>query len=270
MGASPGTIHGVSSSNKQQQDLRELADSSSELAEGLRTLARGVDRSGPKPARVGGRRSRASTDSELVALAPFPELVTLNTGRLYQHIRMLQEVETLRLAHSFECQYLRRTSVAGWIEKQLRELGEPLGGPSPPFADYALLSVEQIKSRLDGASPALAAHVYAFEHYHRRRRGLLRAAQKLAGAAGDLLVVATAPPRWGTDAPEPFSGYLALRTQPDARVELRAALAACSEQELVVAVSFEQAGKRRRMMLEALSSELRSRGSRPSRTSASG
>ena len=247
-------------------DLEEIADGSRELAEALGSLL--VDIASPeiptglgaagRPGRGGGRPSRSAASGQLAAIAPFPELVTLPTTQLHSKLRAISDPTLLRRAHAFEGEQLRRKNVFVWIEDQLRFLGDPLGGPETPIPDFEALSEQEVIAALRYRdSVSFAARVYAWEHYHRRRQALLRAAERICGERGRDLVLRTAPARGGCDLKEPFNGYAGLSTAPHARVELRSRLASCSRALLEQALSYEQGTRRRTTMLEAIEVALR-------------
>jgi hypothetical protein len=240
----------------------DVSRASTELAEGLRLLAAPLAEG--SAARDTPKRRRGERDS-IAAEAPLPRLVLLSGQELYTFIRRQRDPKLLRDAHRFECETLRRSSVAGWIEAQLRELGSPLGGPKrPPLARYETSDEQELVDTVQALTPGKAAEIYAWEHYHGRRRRVLAAAKLRCGHAGEDLVTRTAPTRW-QQVSEPFPGFAALRTQPSARPALRAALGARSRAELEAAVEAEQQGRRRGEMLEAIYSELRLRRPRSRR-----
>jgi hypothetical protein len=235
--------------------LHELRVTGAELASGLRSLAERIGRS-----RARGRPARRlRVEPEVVAQAPLPELATVPAGpALHRILRRQRDPELLRRCHAFELRHDRRSSVLEWIERQLRELGSPLGGPQEePCPGYRLLDEIDVLCLLDGAERELAARIYAWEWYHGRRRRILRLADERCGGRGRELALATAP---RAPAPsEPFPGYGALRTTPAFRLQLRRALGERSLEELAAAVAYEQATRRRVSMLDALGAELRRR-----------
>jgi hypothetical protein len=59
--------------------------------------------------------------------------------------------------------------------------------------------------------------------------------------------------------PEPFPGYLALKTSPQSRPEARRVFAAASDQDLEQAMDFERVTRNRKVMLDYMARERRRR-----------
>lgn len=267
---------GELSPSEELRALRRLHTDSLDFAEGYQALATQIEvqrerasrrpagaRHGlarpARPARRRGRPARAELASkELTDAAPFAELVTVAADKLGPHVRAITDPGLLRAAHIFELAHSRRKTVLAAIEEQLRQLGAPLGGPAEPLAGYDSLSAERVIGALDQRAKDLefAAQVFAYEHYHARRKRVLEAARRLAGKRGPALVAETSP-RPLPLASEPFAGYDQLPATPQARVAVRAALAAQPQEVLQSALEYEQQTRNRVIMLAAIRSALR-------------
>lgn len=241
--------------------MKELATSSSEFSAGMREISRNLDRSGgelrlsPQAGRPGkGRPSRAEkADPQLVAEAPFPELVTEPAHRLGSVISGISDAEVLARAHEFELRQGRRKSVLDRLEQRLGAIGHPLGGPEAPFENYGSLDPQEVIGRLQVAGPETAAVVYAYEHYHGRRRPIMTAAEELCGTEMARRAVAETSPRALIgNISEPFPGYDDLNASTEGRAAVREALSGLSVPELEKVRDYEQSTRRRSSMLGAI------------------
>jgi hypothetical protein len=238
--------------------MAELVDMFEQSAEAFRTLSDQLAAKAEQPASDDaeparqGRPSRAARASEeMLAAAPFPELVTSPADKLGTVIRRRSDISELRRAYEFETAHDRRVSVLKAIEERLRRLGHPLGGPEEPFPDYQEQMVGEILRRLRAHGRTYAAHVYAWEWYHSRRAVVLNAAKEIADDLGERLVRETSP-RQQQKLTEPFDGFDRLSTSPAKREETRQALRAQPAAVLTQALEYERATKNRVIMLSAL------------------
>lgn len=264
-----------------ESSLKELSERSFDLAQGLRLIAQGIEQGRPAPVAVRtpgpqaspgatkprgrsqkrkGRPRRADqVPAELIEEAPFPALVIEPADRLVTTIRQISDTEQLRQAHAFELSHDRRKSILFRIEERLRILEEPLGGPPMPLDDYAELTDKELLLRLEQVDAETAAQIYAYEHYHRRRKDIIEAAGKRAGERGEQIIAETSPRGKIALLKEPFPGYDELSASSEARPEVRKALNARSNAELEAALDYERQTKQRVSFINAIEVVLRDR-----------
>jgi hypothetical protein len=242
-------------SNRREAQLSALAERSRQMAAALRSMAAELA-GGEAKRKARGRPSRAARSVPAGAEAPLPELVTKTSKQLLPQLQRIDDPELLRRCYRYEARHDRRSGVLQAIERILRRLGSPIGGPSePPIANYDELDPLEIVGRLL-RQPELAAEVYAYEWYHRRRAEILEPAEETGGDAAARRVAETDPARREIP-PEPFPGFGELSTSPATRKRMRAVLRDCDRSALERALAYERATRRRAVILKAIHSALR-------------
>ena len=234
----PPTIRPLSA-----RELETVAGAARELTGALRGLAH--SKRGRPP------RSRSADGGG----APLAELITMPADRLIGVIRAREGIEQLRHCHTYELSHDRRRSVLDAIEGRLRALGSPLGGPPAPFSNYETLEEVEILGRMRSGGAVLAAEIFAYEHYHRRRRAIMREAERRGGAAAQDLVRETSPR--GAPVPAPFPEFLLLTASPRARALVRETLAGRPTAELEAALAYELATRKRKVILSAIRTQIK-------------
>jgi hypothetical protein len=124
---------------------------------------------------------------ELVAAAPFPELMTEPADRLCRRIHQIKDADVLMAAHSFELEEGRREGVLHELEARLRRLGAPVPErppcPAKPWPDFNELRTTSsarpaVRERLRACSDAELEAAVAYELATKRRTILLTAIRR--------------------------------------------------------------------------------------------
>jgi hypothetical protein len=192
---------------------------------------------------IGRPTAAARASQQQIIEAPFPEMATEPADRLCALIRQMTDSDKLSEAHLFEQRYLRRKSVLAEIERRSRLLGRPVGLDLLPISDYDELEEVEIIARLSTLSAEELVVILVYEQRNYRRPGIVERTEEL---------IASKPQ---ASEPEPFPGYLQLKTSPQSRAEVRQALETINDSELDAALGFERSTKNRRVMLDFIARE---------------